>query len=299
MLFILFLLLSLSLLLLVALLVLVERNILGLLQIRKGPNMVGIYGILQTVMDGIKLLLKQYILKSTYGLFFFIFSPVLSLGLALLNWVVIPMPAVLVSNNYSVLFTLFISSVMVYTIVWAGWGSSSIYSLVGSIRAVAQMISYEVVIGFFFLFFLMYFKSFNWEGFFIFNQGSYNIFFFFLFFLWFIIMLAELNRTPFDLVEGESELVGGFNVEYSGAGFTLLFLSEYVNIWFMCSITYVIFFGLGVSFFLIFFFIFILVLMVVFLRGTLPRYKFTDLIFLTWIILMPFVVFILMIGTGL
>nr|YP_002995737.1 NADH dehydrogenase subunit 1 [Clavelina lepadiformis]ACO40308.1 NADH dehydrogenase subunit 1 [Clavelina lepadiformis] len=293
-----FLFLSLSLLLLVAFLVLMERNILGLLQIRKGPNIVGFFGIIQTVMDGIKLLLKQYIFKNTYGFFFFLFSPILSLGLALLNWVVLPVPNVVASSNFSVLFTLFLSSVMVYTIVWAGWGSSSVYSLVGAIRAVAQMISYEVVIGFFFLFFLFYFKTFSWEGFFNTNQSFYNGFMFVLFFLWMVIMLAELNRTPFDLVEGESELVGGFNVEYSGCGFTFLFLSEYINIWFMSSITIIIFFGLGSLMLFDFFVISMVVMLVVFIRGMLPRYKFTDLIFLTWTVLMPMVVFIVMYGSG-
>nr|CUH72609.1 NADH dehydrogenase subunit 1 [Rhopalaea idoneta] len=288
-----FLIVVLVLLLLVAMLVLLERNILGVDQLRKGPNITGWYGILQTVSDGIKLILKVFLFTPGMRFFFFFLSPLIGLFLSLFNWFFVSVSFVISSMEMTVVLTLFVGSMMVYTVVWAGWGSNSAYSVIGSIRAVAQMISYEVVLGLFVFFFIYNFSSYSWESFFFSNYMGGFFFFFLLFFMWVVVMMAELNRTPFDLVEGESELVGGFNVEYSGSGFTLLFLSEYVNIWFMCAISVIIFFGFFFGFFFSFFMVFFLGIFVVHIRGLLPRYKFFDLIVLTWKVFLPLILFFL------
>nr|YP_008083015.1 NADH dehydrogenase subunit 1 [Rhodosoma turcicum]CCO25794.1 NADH dehydrogenase subunit 1 [Rhodosoma turcicum] len=272
----------LSLLLLVAFLVLFERNILGLIQIRKGPNTTGIYGVVQTVMDGVKLLMKEMVYTSNMRLLFFFLSPVVAFAMSLVNWLFIFFPSGLFLSKYGVLITLGVSSLMVYTILWAGWGSNAVFSLVGGVRAVAQMISYEVCFGLLLLGLVLVVGSYSWESFFYYQVGgSFFWIFFSLLVLWGGSVLAELNRTPFDLVEGESELVGGFNVEYAGYGFVLLFLSEYVNIWFMGMLTSLVFFFPSM---MIFF-----VVLSLYCRGALPRFKFTDLIMLTWKVYLPIV----------
>nr|NP_786959.1 NADH dehydrogenase subunit 1 [Ciona savignyi]BAC57007.1 NADH dehydrogenase subunit 1 [Ciona savignyi] len=275
------------LLLMVALLVLLERKVLGLAQIRKGPNIVGIYGLMQTILDGGKLILKKLMVLFNIRKFFFLLSPILGFVLSLMNWFFIPTPFILFHSEYGILLTLVISSLLVYTTLWAGWGSNNIYSLIGGIRGVAQMISYEVVLGFFIMLLLLLMGSYNWE-FFLYFQSSYvfwgGMFMFMV--SWIGMMLAELNRAPFDLIEGESELVSGFNVEYGGFIFALLFLGEYMNIWFMSWITILLFFGGG--YFLVIK-SFVVVLVILYIRSLLPRFKFTDLIMITWKIYLPLV----------
>nr|YP_003331398.1 NADH dehydrogenase subunit 1 [Aplidium conicum]CAX68847.1 NADH dehydrogenase subunit 1 [Aplidium conicum] len=281
------------LLLLVAFLVLFERNILGLDQSRKGPNISGYFGILQTILDGVKLLMKEYFINPSMRILFFILSPLFGFFLSIMNWLFIAVVFSIMAYESTVIFTLFIGSIMVYCVVWAGWGSNNTYSTIGAIRAVAQMISYEVVMGFFILLMIMSFGTFSWSMFHFLNFGGMNFFlFFFLFFFWFCVILAELNRTPFDLVEGESELVGGFNVEYSGSGFTLLFLSEYVNIWFMGTLTVLMFFYSFSVFMMSFMLVISFVSFIIHIRSLLPRFKYFDLIFLTWKIMLPIVTMI-------
>nr|YP_008083037.1 NADH dehydrogenase subunit 1 [Ascidiella aspersa]CCO25816.1 NADH dehydrogenase subunit 1 [Ascidiella aspersa] len=274
----------LMLLLLVALLVLLERKVLGLAQMRKGPNIVGIYGIIQTVVDGVKLLLKEMVFVSGERFFFFFVSPVLGFVLALVSWFFFPEISGGDSSGGSVLFILAISSLLVYTVLWAGWGSGSVYSVVGGIRAVAQMVSYEVVLGLILLVLLYFLGSFGLVGFgFYFDHGLTLVYVALLgLVLWWGVVLAELNRVPFDLVEGESELVGGYSVEYSGYGFTLFFLSEYLNIWAMSYLSALVFFSWHCLWL-----VFLGVVFIVYVRGLLPRYKFTDLIMLTWRIYLP------------
>lgn len=282
-----------GLLLIVAFLVLIERNILGLVQERKGPNVVGIYRVVQTVMDRGKLLLKQIVLADRAHLVFFIFSPIVCFVLSLFSWAFVPVPFLLVSSKYSILITLFISSILVYPVLWAGWSSRSIYSLLGRVRAVAQIISYEVVIGIFIALIVLLFGYPSWEGF-LYYELQRNAFglFWVTFIAWIAVMLAELNRSPFDLVEGESELVSGFNVEYSRYRFTLLFLAEYINIWLMRFITALIFFRrfqlvLGTA----------VVFSRLYVRSIVPRLKFTDLIILTWKTFLPLVILALILCT--
>ena len=279
----------------VAFLVLIERNILGLVQERKRPNVVRVYGVVQTVIDRGKLLLKQIVLADGAHLVFFIISPIVCFILSLFSWAFVPVPFLLASSKYSILVTLFISSILVYPVLWAGWSSGSIYSLLRRVRAVAQIVSYEVVIGIFIAIIVLLFGYPSWEGFLYYelHRSSLRLFWS-IFIAWIAVILAELNRSPFDLVEGESELVSRFNVEYSGYGFTLLFLAEYINIWLMGFITALIFFGGGQI---------VLRTAVVFsglyIRSIVPRLKFTDLIILTWKSFLPLVILALILCTGL
>ena len=279
----------------VAFLVLIERNILGLVQERKGPNVVRVYRVVQTVIDGGKLLLKQIVLADGAHLVFFILSPIVCFVLSLFSWAFVPVPFLLVSSKYSILVTLFISSILVYPVLWAGWSSRSMYSLLRRVRAVAQMVSYEVVIGIFIAMIVLLFGYPSWEGFLYYElrRSSFRLFWS-MFIAWVAVMLAELNRSPFDLVEGESELVSRFNVEYSRYGFTLLFLAEYINIWLIGFITALIFFGRGQI---------VLRTAVVFsglyIRSMVPRLKFTDLIMLTWKSFLPLVILALILCTSL
>ena len=279
----------------VAFLVLIERNILGLVQERKGPNVVRVYRVVQTVIDGGKLLLKQIVLADGAHLVFFILSPIVCFVLSLFSWAFVPVPFLLLSSKYSILVTLFISSILVYPVLWAGWSSRSMYSLLRRVRAVAQMVSYEVVIGIFIAMIVLLFGYPSWEGFLYYElrRSSFRLFWS-MFIAWIAVMLAELNRSPFDLVEGESELVSRFNVEYSRYGFTLLFLAEYINIWLIGFITALIFFGRGQI---------VLRTAVVFsglyIRSMVPRLKFTDLIMLTWKSFLPLVILALILCTSL
>ena len=277
---------ALRLLLIVAFLVLIERNVLRLVQERKGPNVVRVYGVVQTVIDRGKLLLKQMVIADRAQMIFFILSPAVCFILSLFSWAFVPVPFVVLATKYSILVTLFISSVLVYPILWAGWSSGSMYSLLGRVRAVAQIVSYEVVIGIFIALIVILFGFPCWERFSYYElrRVSFSLFWS-LYVAWIAVILAELNRSPFDLVERESELVSRFNVEYSGYRFTLLFLAEYINIWLIGFITALIFFrGAQLALRTL------VVLSRLYVRSIVPRLKFTDLIILTWKTFLPLVI---------
>ena len=286
---------ALRLLLIVAFLVLIERNILRLVQERKGPNVVRVYRVVQTVIDRGKLLLKQIVLADRAHMIFFIVSPIICFILSLFSWAFVPVPFILFSSKYSILITLFISSLLVYPILWARWSSRSIYSLLGGVRAVAQIISYEVVMGVFIALLVLLFGYPSWERFLYYEiSGATFSLFWAIFISWIAVILAELNRSPFDLVEGESELVSRFNVEYSRYRFTLLFLAEYINIWLIGFITALMFFRsmqvvLGS----------LVVFTGLYVRSIVPRLKFTDLIILTWKTFLPIVLLSLILCVGL
>nr|ADO60591.2 NADH dehydrogenase subunit 1 [Tritoma bipustulata] len=267
----------------VAFLTLLERKVLGYIQIRKGPNKVGLMGIFQPFSDAIKLFSKEqtYPLMSNFNLYYL--SPMINLLLALLLWVCMPMYTGMVSFNFSFLFFLSVSSLSVYSIMFAGWSSNSNYSMLGSMRAVAQTISYEVSLVLLLMSFLFLILSLN-----ILDLNKYQEYLWFLFLafplslMWVISSLAETNRTPFDFAEGESELVSGFNVEYSSGGFALIFLSEYANILFMSMICGVLFLGGLLMTIGIFFKLLLMSFFWIWVRGTLPRYRYDKLMYLAW-----------------
>nr|YP_003856719.1 NADH dehydrogenase subunit 1 [Stichopus sp. SF-2010]ADL59799.1 NADH dehydrogenase subunit 1 [Stichopus sp. SF-2010] len=275
----------------VAFLTLVERKVLGYMQFRKGPNVVGPYGLLQPFADALKLFIMETLKPSTASPYLFFFSPFLFLVLALILWSLIPAPVPTLNVNLSLLLILGISSLAVYALLGSGWASNSKYSLLGGIRAVAQTISYEISIGLILLSLIIWSGSFSLSE--IVKTQNYCWMLlphFPLFLMWLVSTLAETNRAPFDLTEGESELVSGYNVEYAGGPFALFFIAEYANIIFMNVLSTVLFLGAGSPFNetsilgpsclavktigLVFLFLWV--------RASYPRFRYDQLMHLTW-----------------
>nr|YP_010350269.1 NADH dehydrogenase subunit 1 [Endoxyla cinereus]UOK09649.1 NADH dehydrogenase subunit 1 [Endoxyla cinereus] len=267
----------------VAFLTLLERKVLGYIQIRKGPNKLGLMGILQPFSDAIKLFNKEQTYPSFSNYLSYYFSPVISFILSLLIWMMIPYYFNLISFNLGLLFFLCCTSMGVYTVMVAGWSSNSNYALLGGLRAVAQTISYEVSLALIMMSSIIMIMSLN-----LFSFSEYQNLMWFIFFMiplglcWFSSSLAETNRTPFDFAEGESELVSGFNIEYSSGGFAMIFLAEYSSILFMSLLFVLIFLG---GYNLNFFFymkISLMSFLFIWVRGTLPRYRYDKLMYLAW-----------------
>nr|QHD47847.1 NADH dehydrogenase subunit 1 [Calineuria stigmatica] len=272
----------------VAFLTLLERKVLGYIQIRKGPNKVGFAGIPQPFCDAIKLFTKEqtYPVLSNYLPYYF--SPVFSLFLALLVWMIMPYLTGMYMFNLGLLFFLCCTSLGVYTVMIAGWSSNSNYALLGGLRGVAQTISYEVSLALILLSFVFLVDGYCLMNFSDFQEFTWLILITFpLALSWFASCLAETNRTPFDFAEGESELVSGFNVEYSSGGFALIFLAEYASILFMSMLFSALFMGCDIyagGFYVKLAFISFAFIWV---RGTLPRFRYDKLMYLAWKSFLP------------
>lgn len=287
----------------VAYFTLVDRKIMGTIQRRKGPNVVGYQGLLQPLADGLKLFVKETIIPSNANKALFIIAPLISFGLSLLGWLVIPFgeDLVLADINVGILYLLGVSALGVYGIILSGWSSNSKYAFLGALRSAAQMVSYEVSIGFILITVVLCAGSFNLSTIVLAQE---KVWFCLphlpMFVLFFISALAETNRHPFDLPEAEAELVSGYNVEYSAMGFALFSLGEYSNMLLMSALTSILFLGGWLPLFPFFPFtlvpgpiwfalkILIFVVLFVVMRACLPRFRYDQLMSLGWKVFLPF-----------
>ena len=287
-----------------------ERRVIAWAQRRQGPNVVGPFGLLQWVADAVKLIFKETILPSGSDRVVFLLAPMLTMTLAVVAWAVMPIdPNFQIADiNVGLLYLFAISSLGVYGIIMAGWASNSKYPFLGALRSAAQMVSYEVSLGLVILSVVIVAAAFGTQGFGTFSlkglvEVQRNIWFFLplfpLFIVFFISALAETNRTPFDLPEGESELVAGYFVEYSSMAFALFFLGEYANILLMSALTATLFFGgylappglggiIPDSFFWFLLKTFVFAFIFIWVRATVPRYRYDQLMRLGWKIFLPF-----------
>nr|QDX18020.1 NADH dehydrogenase subunit 1 [Agkistrodon contortrix] len=272
----------------VAYLTLLERKLLGYMQLRKGPNLVGPMGLLQPIADGLKLITKETTKPTLSSPILFTLSPIMALSLALISWAPMPMPNALTNMNLSLLFIMAMSGLFTYTILWSGWSSNSKYPLMGAMRAVAQIISYEVTLGLIIISLTIISGSYSLHSFTEVQEHFWLLFASWpLAMMWFTSTLAETNRSPFDLTEGESELVSGFNLEFSAGPFALLFLAEYTNILLMNTLSTMMFFNPGASnpeLFTINLMAKTMALTTLFLwiRASYPRFRYDQLMHLLW-----------------
>jgi len=297
----------------VAYLTLAERKVIGWMQIRIGPNRVGYFGLLQPLADGIKLLMKEIIVPTGSNKFLFVLAPIMALMPALAAWAVVPFNAemVLSNANAGLLYILAITSLGVYGVIIAGWASNSKYAFLGSLRAAAQIVSYEIAMGFALVCVLMASQSLNLGDIVRGQQGHagllnwYIVPLFPMFLVYLISGVAETGRAPFDVAEGESEIVAGFHVEYSGMTFALFFLAEYANMILIAFLTSIMFLGgwlsplpflpdgivwmLGKVSFVLFLFLWF--------RATFPRYRYDQLMRLGWKVFIPLsIVWVVVVG---
>jgi len=287
----------------VAYLTLAERKVIGWMQIRIGPNRVGYFGLLQPLADGIKLMMKEIIIPSGANKFLFVIAPIMVLMPALAAWAVIPFNGemVLANVNAGLLYVLAMTSLGVYGVIIAGWASNSKYAFLGCLRSAAQIVSYEIAMGFALVTVLMAAQSLNLGDIVRGQHGNYGMLnwyiipLFPMFLVYLISGVAETNRAPFDVAEGESEIVAGFHVEYSGMAFALFFLGEYANMILMAFLTSIMFLGgwlspvsflpdsmiwlLGKACFVLFLFLWF--------RATFPRYRYDQLMRLGWKVFIP------------
>ena len=285
-----------------AYLTLMERKVIGAMQLRKGPNVVGPFGLLQPLADGLKLFVKETVIPSGANKVVFVLAPMVTFSLALVAWAVIPFDSgvVLADINVGILYLFAISSLGVYGVIMAGWASNSKYAFLGALRSAAQMVSYEISIGFVLVTVLLCVGSLNLTKVVMAQQTVwFAVPLLPMFVVFFISALAETNRAPFDLPEAEAELVSGYNVEYSSMTFALFFLGEYANMILMSALTVILFLGGWLPPFNmapftwipgpIWFFLKILFVLFVFLwvRATFPRYRYDQLMRLGWKVFLP------------
>ena len=310
------------LLLAVAYLTYFERKVIGYMQIRIGPNRVGPWGLLQPIADGLKLLLKESIVPTVASKGLFILAPVLSIAPALVAWAVIPFAdgLVLADIDAGLLFVLALSSVGIYGVILAGWSSNSKYAFLGAMRCAAQMVSYEIAMGFALVCVLMVSQSLNLSD--IVNGQAKGLFadygvgilswnwipLFPMFLVYFISGVAETNRAPFDVAEGESEIVAGFHVDYSGMAFALFFLAEYANMILIAFLTALMFLGGWLSpvgflpdgFFWLALKASVLLFLFLWFRATFPRYRYDQIMRLGWKVFIPLtIIWLVVVGVWL
>ncbi|MBO6825136.1 MAG: NADH-quinone oxidoreductase subunit NuoH [Sneathiella sp.] len=301
-----------------AYLTLYERKVMGAMQLRKGPNVVGLFGMLQPFADGAKLFFKETIIPTGANKFLFLLAPMITFFLALIAWAVIPFDDgwVLADINVGILYLFAISSLGVYGIIISGWASNSRYPFLGALRSAAQMVSYEVSIGFVIITVLLCVGSLNLSEIVRAQSGDlgilnwYFIPLFPMFIIFFVSILAETNRHPFDLPESEAELVAGYQTEYSSMAFALFFLGEYMNMILMCALCTILFLGgwlppVDIAPFnwipgVIWFGIKVAALLFVFIwvRATLPRYRYDQLMRLGWKVFLPISLFWVVVTAG-
>lgn len=274
----------------VAYITLAERKVMGSMQRRVGPNIIGYFGILQPVIDGIKAAVKETIIPQQSNRFYFLIGPIIVLTLCLIIWAPIPfkLGIQIEENNYGILYILAISSLSVYILLYSGWSSNSKYAFLGSLRSIAQLISYEVSIGIIIMSVLVFSNSFNLNSLILQQIFLPNLLPLFpIFLLFFISILAETNRPPFDLPEAESELIAGYIVEYGGMAFAAIYLAEYGFIQAMCSFASLLFWGapgtISGTFFTVF-----LIFSFIWVRSALPRIRYDQLMGLGWTKILPF-----------
>jgi NADH-quinone oxidoreductase subunit H len=304
------LLIALPLMLAVAMIIYVDRKVWAAINLRRGPNVVGPFGLLQSFADGLKVFLQETIIPSAANKGIFLLAPIITFTVALLAWAVIPFDAgvVLADINVGLLYILAVSSLGVYGVTMSGWASNSKYPFFSAMRAAAQMISYEVSIGFILVCVVLYAGTFNLSDIVMAQQGHglgfvngyfFNVLLFPMWVMFFISALAETQRVPFDLTEAESELVAGYQTEYSSMSFALFWLGEYANILLMCSLNTILFFGgwlppvdwaplyyvPGFFWFLLKTFLFFF--MFSWIWATVPRYRYDQLMRLGWKVFLP------------
>ena len=295
----------------VAYLTFFERRVIGFMQSRIGPNRVGYFGLLQPIADALKLMFKEIVLPSKSNNFLFFLAPLLSIAPALAAWAVIPFDyeMVLADINAGLLYVLAMTSIAVYGVIIAGWASNSKYAFLGSLRSAAQIVSYEIAMGFTLVGVLMCANSLNLGDIVIAQEGGISQWYcwplFPLFIIYFISAVAETNRAPFDVAEGESEIVAGFHVEYSGMAFALFFLAEYANMILVSILAVIMFLGGWLSpvsfipdgiFWLIIKVAFVLFCFL-WLRATFPRYRYDQIMRLGWKVFIPLtLVWIIFVG---
>lgn len=268
-----------------------ERKILGYIQKRKGPNKVGLWGIFQPFRDAIKLLRKEifFIFKSNYNLYYI--SPIIIFVIIIIIWILFPYITNIYFLNYSLLLIIIYISVIRYIVVCLGWSANSAYSIIGSIRSVSQILSYEVRFILIILILMILRERYSFIDFINFQYYIwYLVYLYPLFLIFFVRILAELNRSPIDFIEGESELVSGFNVEYFSGNFTLIFLREYGIILYFSIIRILLFINLLIkSYIYLIILINLICFLIIIIRGLLPRIRYDELIYLCWKIILPLV----------